>query len=87
MANRIKVKRTKTVTVYREVDVLYVHSKVHHDIPATGLWVTFNLTCFVCRERYKGGDSVVLGMFVENGVRKSGSCHPECVSEKTKDDE
>ena len=76
---KVKANRTKQIRIKKVIEILSVSSKVHHDISAGGLWVTLKIECFVCCRLLEGGDSVTLGMYVEDDVRKSGACHPQCV--------
>ena len=76
---KVKANRTKQIRIKKEIEILSVSPKVHHDISAGGLWATLKIKCFVCRRGFEGGDSVTLGMYIEDGVQKSGGCHPQCV--------
>ena len=76
---KVKANRTKLIRIKKVIEILSVSPKVHHDISAGGLWVTLKIECFVCSRLLEGGDSVTFGMYVEDGERKSGVCHPQCV--------
>lgn len=71
---------SKIISVEKEIEILSVSPKVHHDIPGTSLWVTLKRTCFVCRKRFEGGNSITVAMYIEDGDQKSGVCHPQCVN-------
>ena len=77
-AMKLQAKRSVRVIEYRTIEVT---SHQLSTANAQGLWVTLKRYCAVCGKRFVAGDSISVGMYVEDGQQNSGGFHTKCLSE------